>query len=95
MTGTWAYRDVDHQRIGLARLRLLRGRTLAQVELLHLAALMAAVPPTARCGMRLRNRRYLPALLAEMERFELPEIESAGVIGYASCESEHALRAAR
>lgn len=92
--GTWAYREADNRRIGMARARLLRGRTIEQVERCHMAALAAAVPPTARCSMHLRNRRYLGALLAEMRRYELPEVESAGVLGYASCEVEHSMRAA-
>ncbi len=92
--GTWAYREADNRRIELARLRLLRGRPIEQVERCHLAALAAVVPHTARCSMRLRDRRYLDALLAEMARYELPEVESAGPLGYASCETEHSLRGA-
>lgn len=90
----WATRYEDHERIALARLRLLRGRTAEQVERTHAAALVAAVPAESRASMQLRDRAYLEALLAELERHELPSVESAYHPGFSSLGGEHALAGA-
>ena len=90
----WAQRLEDNERIGVTRLRLLRGRTAEEVEAVHLVALERTVPPRGRQWMRLRDRHYLEALLAEMERHVLPHLDSAYRPGYSSLGGVHALASA-
>jgi hypothetical protein len=86
----WSVAPEDNERIGVMRLRLLQGRTAEEVEALHLVVLERTVPPRGRHMMRLRDRRYLDALLAEMERHVM-QVESADLVGYSSLGGEHRL----
>jgi len=74
-------RPYDAERIGLMRLKLLCGRTLASMECVYGQCIETVVPPHARSGKSAIESKYVPALLTELAKFVILDANRGGGYG--------------